>query len=97
MPGRRPVNATFTATGLVPPATAWPVVVVVPVINVGSVPYTKLIIAALPFGFTLPLSVAPVVSTPEAACVVATGKARVTKLRIVPVVVPPELDATTSS
>ena len=76
------------------------VVVVVPELSVGSVPYTKLKVVALPSGSTSPSSVAPVDVIDVADTVVTPGlvtlEANVMKLRIAPVDVPPPFVACTA-
>ena len=70
MHGARPVSAAETACAAVPDPTAcagvaWPYAVVTP--------HSKETVVATPFGFAVPLRVAPVVVTSVAGSVVTVG------------------------
>ncbi len=85
----------MTDTLVVPEPTDW-LEVTLKVASVGLVPHSNHAVVACPFGFTPPLTVAPLIVMEAAAFVVAAGGRSgmvVVKLRIVPFVVPLALEA----
>ena len=84
-----PLSAELTATALEPEPADCDVVLVY-VASVLDVPHSNQAVVAVPFGFTEPFSVPPLLEIALAAVVVTVGTtAPVVKLRIASFVVPP--------